>query len=639
MDEKAFLDLCLKQGYAEHSIAQFQKALAYSYPSSSVKKRLSGGTFFDHYLRAAAILVENISSPEIVTAVLLQGAGSGTEKSGQEKEITEIFGNEIANLLKGTARLKEIKYKNNQLEAEALHKIILTTLDDVRVIVIKLANKLDNIRDIEALPLQEQQRIAQEVLEVYAPLASRLGVERIKNQLEDEAFKILHPQQYKEICAFVEESNEQRENSVVSAIALIKDVAAKTVDITAIKGRSKHIYSIYKKIVNRGVTLHEMYDFLGIRVIVGNVKDCYILLGLLHEKLEPIENKLKDYIANPKPNFYRSLHTAVKLPDGKIAEVQIRTEEMDEFAEGGIAAHWRYKGVKSEDSFEKKMSWLRSILDLQKDNSTTGFTKEFLETLKVDIFGDTIYCYTPKGAVKELPQGATLLDFAYLVHEEIGNHAVGGRVNGTFVPLKHPLAAGDVVEIVTNKQQRPRRSWLKFVTSGKTKQKIRKSLKEYEKLPALHYRLLKPAVKEEEGVLVGADEFPAALCIFAKCCLALPGNEITGIFTKRRVISVHRQDCRAAIKEEERWTSVHWRETFNQKIRFFVTADERSGILADLLHTIATVGFEVKEAKAKLLGAGNAECSFLVIPRDLEQVKMLLARVENVKGVKKIYFE
>lgn len=630
MNEKAFVDLCIKQGYADNSIAQFQKAIAYGYPDSSLKKRLSGGTFFDHYLRAAEILVENTSSPEIVTAVLLQGT-----KTGNDKEVNDIFGDEIVNLLRGAETLKKIKFKNNQLESEALHKIILTTLEDVRVILIKLANKLDNLRDIEILPLQEQQRIAQEVLEVYAPLASRLGVERIKNQLEDEAFKILHPQKYQEIYTFLEESNEQRENNVKSVIALIKDISANIVDIKTIKGRSKHIYSIYKKIVDRGVKLDDIYDILGVRVIVCDLKDCYTLLGLLHEKFEPIEGKLKDYIANPKPNFYRSIHTAVRLPNDKIMEIQIRTEEMDEFAEGGIAAHWRYKGVKSEDSFEKKMSWLRNVLDLQNDNSN----KEFLETLKVDIFGDKIYCYTPKGAVKELPQGATLLDFAYLVHEEIGNHAVGGRVNGKFVPLKHPLALGAVVEVVTNKQQRPRRSWLKIVTSGKTRQKIRKSLKQYEKLPALHYRLLKPAVKEEQGVLVGSDEFPAAMCIFAKCCLALPGNDIAGIFTKRRIISVHRQDCRAAVKEQERWISVHWRETFNQKIRFFVTAGERSGILADLLHTIASAGFDVKEAKAKLLGAGNAECSFLVIPRDLEQVTMLLARVENVKGVKKIYFE
>lgn len=630
MDEKAFVDLCLKQGYAERSIAQFQEALAYSYPSSSVQKRLSGSTFFDHYLRAAAILVENMSSPEIVTAVLLQGV-----RSGNEKEITEMFGDEVANLLKWTERLKEIKFKNNQLEAEALHKIIVTTLEDVRVILIKLANKLDNLRDIEALPLPEQQRIAQEVLEIYAPLASRLGVERIKNQLEDEAFKILHPRKYQEICTFLEESTEQREQNVAAAMTQIKNISVATVDIKTITGRSKHIYSIYKKIVHRGVNLHEMYDFLGVRAIVADIKDCYTLLGLLHEKFEPMGERLKDYIANPKPNFYRSIHTAVKLPDGKIAEIQIRTEEMDEFAEGGIAAHWRYKGVKSEGSFEKKMSWLRSVLDLQKDHSH----QEFLETLKVDIFGDTMYCYTPKGAVKELPLGATLLDFAYLVHEEIGNHAVGGRVNGKFVPIKHQLALGDVVEIVTNKQQRPRRSWLKFVTSGKTKQKIRKSLKQHEQLPALHYRLLKPLVTEEQGVLVSSSEFPTALCTFAKCCYALPGIAITGIFTKRRVISVHRQDCRAALKEEQRWIAVQWRETFNQKIRFFVQSEERSGILADLLHTIASAGFDVKEAKAKLLGAGNAECSFLVIPRDLEQVKIMMARVESVKGVKKIYCE
>lgn len=384
----------------------------------------------------------------------------------------------------------------------------------------------------------------------------------------------------------------------------------------------------------RGVKLQEQYDLLGIRVIVPTTKECYILLGLLHETFLPIEGRLKDYIANPKPNFYRSIHTALRLPNGKIAEVQIRTPEMDEFSEEGIAAHWRYKGVKSDQFFEKKIAWLRGILDLQKEDN-----KEFVEAAKIDIFGDNINCYTPKGDVKELPREATVLDFAFLIHEEVGCHAVGARVNGTFVPLKHTLAMGDVVEILTNKNQRPRRNWLKIVKSSGTKHKIRKSLREHEKLPAFHFHTFKPLIKEEQGILVESPEFPKAACVLAKCCLALPGTDITGLVTKRRLISVHRVECRVAHKEEERWVPVRWKETFNQKIRFYVDADERSGLLADLLHTIAVAGFEVKEAKAKLMSSDKAQCSFLVVPRDLEQLKGLVVKVGKVKGVKKIFFE
>jgi len=323
------------------------------------------------------------------------------------------------------------------------------------------------------------------------------------------------------------------------------------------------------------------------------------------------------------------------LPNNKIAEIQIRTPEMDEVAEEGIAAHWRYKGITSQQSFEKKIAWLKGILDLKKE----GKNKEFLETAKVDVFGDTIYCYTPKGDLKELPKGATILDFAYLIHEEVGNRTVAGRVNGKFVPLKHELVRGDVVEIVTNKNQRPRRSWIKIVKSGRARQKIRKSLKVHEKLPALHYRIFKPLLKEEAGLLVESEEFSKALCILAKCCLPLPGDKIVGILTKRRIISVHKDDCRLALKEEKRWVPVNWKNTFNKKIKFLVEAEERSGLLADLLHTIANAGFEVKEAKAKLIDLEHAQCSFLVIPRDLAHLKELVGRVRKVKSVKRVYFE
>jgi len=342
-------------------------------------------------------------------------------------------------------------------------------MKDVRVILVKLANKLDNMRSVHVFQTTEQKRLAQEVLEVYAPLAYRLGVEKIRVRLEDIAFRIINPRKHKEIVKFLEESREDRERNIEQAIESIREVSKGKVIILRIKGRSKHIYSIYKKITKRKVKLNEQYDLLGIRIIVPEIKDCYNILGLLHETFQPIEGKLKDYVSNPKPNFYRSIHTAVKLPNEKIAEIQIRTPEMDEFAEEGLAAHWRYKGVKSDQLFEKKIAWLRGVLDLQKSVEN----KDFLETVKVDLFGDKIYCYTPKGDVKEMPKNSTLLDFAYLVHEEIGNHAIGGRVNGKFVPIKHELKSGDVVGVLTNKKQRPRRGWIKIVTSAKARQKIR----------------------------------------------------------------------------------------------------------------------------------------------------------------------
>jgi len=629
MKEGDFLILCEEKSYTAAEIVLFQKALELAKKILGDKKRINGEYFWEHNLNVGAILAENRSSSEIVLAGILHGL------SHAEEEIKAIFGEEVLFLVHGVGELEKLKLQNKNLEAEALRKILLTTLKDIRVIIVKLANKLENLRSVEFLPLDEQRRIAGEVFTVYAPLAYRLGLEKIKVQLEDLALKITNPRKYKEIAAFLEESQEEREKSVAQAIHLIAEIAQDKVKIIKIKGRSKHIYSIYRKITERGVNLNDQYDLLGIRVIVPEVKDCYNLLGLLHENWEPIDGRLKDYIANPKPNFYRSIHTGLILPNGKILEVQIRTPEMNEFAEEGIAAHWRYKKLSSEETFEKKLSWIKGILDLQKETKET----EFLEAAKVDIFGDKIYCYTPKGEVKELPKSATILDFAFFVHEQVGCQAVGGRVNGKFVNLQYELAQGDVVEIITNKNQRPRRTWVKIVKSARARQKIRKKLKEYEQLPAFYYRKIKVDADSEQGVLVESEEFPLALCLLAKCCHPIPGEKIIGIFTKKRTISVHKDDCHQALKEEERWLPVRWKESFNQKIKFSVYAQERSGVLADLLHTLALAGFEVKEAKAKMFDVSYVLCSFVVIPRDLENLTELIRRVLKVKSVQKVQFE
>lgn len=630
MDKAEFFALCQENRYTPDDNTLFQKAIEFAAKVLAGVKRLAGDSCFDHNLRVASILVENKSPSELIIAGLLQS----TLKHSSDEEVEKNFGAEVVTLLQGLEELKALKVRNKMLQAENLRKILLTGLKDIRVIILKLATKVDNLETAQVFSPQEQQHMAEEVLDIYAPLASRLGLERIKTCLEDLAFKIINLKEYQRITEFLEESREERDQDVEHAIEDITAAVGNSVNILKIKGRPKHIYSIYKKARDRGVPLEKQFDLLGIRILVTEEKECYTLLGLLHEKFEPVEGRLKDYITNPKPNLYRSIHTAIMIR-GKKVEVQIRTPEMDEIAEEGIAAHWQYKGVKSDQLFEKKVGWLREVLELQKN----GGNKEFLETITVDLFGDTIYCYTPKGDVKELPKGGTLLDFAYLIHQDIGDHCIGGKVNGKFVPLKEELRMGDVVEILTNKNQRPRRSWLKIVYSARAKQKIRKSLKEHELLPALHYKTLKPVTVEEEGVLVQAPEFTTSLCVLAKCCLAIPPEEIVGIVTKKRVISVHRKDCSSALKEEERWIDVKWKETFNQKIRFYVEAEERSGILADTLHTIASSGFEVKEAKAKLLDVRRVQCSFLLVPRDVEQLIEMIKRVQKVKGVKKLYFE
>ncbi len=625
MDEASFLALFKEKYTLLKDKELVQKALALAKENLSEQKRLSGDTYFDHNLRVASILLQCNAPLEAIVASLLHSVDKNLEKD---------FGQDIAKLVILVDSIKQIKTKSASLDPSAIRKILLTTLKDMRAIIVKLAIKLDNIRTIDVFEEKEKQRIAEEVLEVYAPLAYRLGIEKLRFQLEDAAFKVLNPRKYREIANFLEQSRDEREKNSLVVVEECQKALQDRVSLIKIKGRPKHIYSIYRKL-QQEKNLREIFDYLGIRIIVSEIKDCYTVLGILHEVFEPLEGRLKDYIATPKPNYYRSLHTTIKLKSNLICEVQIRTEEMEEFAEEGLAAHWKYKGISSEEIFEKKMSWLRALLDLGRDVES----KEFLETVSIDLFGDSIYCYTPKGDVKELPKRATILDFAFAVHEDVGSKAVAGRVNGVFVPLKYELSLGDVVEVITHKKQRPRRSWIKIVKSPKARQKIRKSLREYENLPAFHYRLITPDIRKDEGTLIESVDFPQGLCLIAKCCLPLPGEEIVGIVTKRRLISTHRYDCVRALKEEERWIKVGWKKVFNQNIRFFVQAQARSGLLADLLHTIANTRFEVKEAKAKLLSSDLAECSFLVVPKELEQLEELVRRIKKVKGCKKMYFE
>ncbi len=624
-----FLKLCEHQEYSKQAIKDFKEALNFAKIILDHKKRLSGESYYQHNIKVAEILVENKSEPEIIVTSILHGLLADISK----ETIQERFGKEILTLLEGVAELGMLKIKHDKLDASALRKIMLTTLKDPRVILVKLANKLENMKTDHVFSLKERKRLAEEVLDFYAPLASRLGVDRFKVQLEDLAFHTINPRKYKEISKFLKDTQEERQKNINHILSIIKELTKDKADIIKIKGRPKHIHSIYKKLkrVGKSVPLHEQMDLLGVRVIAKTVEDCYTILGLLLEKFTARDGTLKDYIANPKPNFYRSIHAALELLPEKVAEIQIRTQEMDEFAEEGVAAHWRYKGVKSDEIFEKKISWLRNVLDLKRTN-------ELIETVKIDLFGDKIQCYTPKGDVKELPKDATVLDFAYLVHEHIGNTCVGGRVNGKFVPIKYKLKGEDVVEILTNKKQRPRRGWIRIVTSAKARQKIRKSLKEFEKLPAIYFRTFKPEIKEELGILVKSEAYPNATCVLAKCCRPIPGDEIVGIVTKRKLISTHKIDCKFAEKESKRWVPVEWKRKYNQKIQFFVVADERSGLLADLLNTIVRTNFEVKEAKAKLIGSGQAECSFLVIPRDLDHLKQMIKRIMKLRGVKRVYF-
>lgn len=432
--------------------------------------RDSGEEYIQHPLAVARILADLELDVTTIAAGLLHDTIEDTQVTLEE--INATFGPEIAGLVDGVTKLSRLDFKTKQeQQVENLRKMFVAMAKDIRVIMIKLADRLHNMRTLKHLPPERQRKISTETLEIYAPLAHRLGMWTIKWELEDLAFRYLEPEEYYKLVELVAAKRREREGYIQRVQAELAARLAEYGIKAEVAGRPKHLYSIYRKMKDQGKAFSEIYDLLAIRVIVQTVKECYEVLGIVHTLWKPIHGRFKDYIAMPKSNMYQSLHTTVIGPNGEPLEIQIRTEEMHRTAEYGIAAHWRYKeGTTSSSDFEEKISWLRQILEWQKDLKDVD---EFMETLKIDLFADEVYVFTPKGDVKNLVAGSTPVDFAYAVHTDIGTHCVGAKVNGRIVPLDWKLKNGDIVEILTSKTGTPSRDWLKFVKTSKAKSKIR----------------------------------------------------------------------------------------------------------------------------------------------------------------------
>jgi GTP diphosphokinase / guanosine-3',5'-bis(diphosphate) 3'-diphosphatase len=469
------------EGYAHRlDVDRIREAYQLAEEAHRGQQRASGESFVTHAVEVSILL----GQLKLDTASLVSGLIHDVVEDTQFSltDVEERFGAEVASIVDGVTKIGKVQFRSNtERQAENYRKLLLSMAEDARVILIKLADRLHNMRTLEYLPRGKQIRIALETREIYAPLAHRLGIAQMKWELEDLCFKFLEPEAYEELRKMVHQRRQERERQILEMQRPIGELLERSGIPAEVTGRPKHLWSIYRKIEKRGKPYEEIYDLMAMRVITDSVQNCYAALGLIHSQFTPIQERFHDYIATPKSNMYRSLHTTVFGPGGRRYEIQIRTEEMHRTAEYGIAAHWRYKqgadGSEKSDEVDEALSWFRQVLEWQQEASEP---EEFMEFLKMDLFLGEIFVFTPKGEVKQLPTGATPIDFAFAVHTEVGFQCAGAKVNGRIAPLSRELRNGDTVEILTSSRKSPSRDWLAFVKTSRARQRIRQWIRQQE---------------------------------------------------------------------------------------------------------------------------------------------------------------
>ncbi|HEY6929894.1 MAG TPA: bifunctional (p)ppGpp synthetase/guanosine-3',5'-bis(diphosphate) 3'-pyrophosphohydrolase [Thermoanaerobaculia bacterium] len=477
-----------------------RRAYVFSAREHKGQVRRSGEPYLVHPLNVASILAELKADDVAIVVGLLHDVLEDTLTT--KESIAKQFGPEVAELVDGLTKISKFSYVSREEEqAETFRKMILAMVSDLRVVLVKLADRLHNMRTLEHLPDAKRKSIATETMDIYAPIANRLGMGLVKGELEDLAFLNLEPKEYERVRREVERSLKGSEKTIEQIREELETRLRESGIAGDVVGRRKHLHSIWSKMQRRGVDLAQLYDVLAFRIVVGETRDCYAALGLVHQRWRPVPGRIKDYIAMPKPNFYQSLHTSVMSDKAQPFEVQIRTREMDLIAERGIAAHWKYKeGKLAPQQNDARLQWLRQLVDWQSDVSDP---RQFLSSLKADLYADEVYTFTPKGEVFAFPRGATTVDFAYRVHTDVGHRCVGARVNGRLVPLKTTLSSGDIVEILTAPNQAPSRDWLSFVATSRARHKIRQYIHTQEKLQAVELgrRLLERELKKYKKTL------------------------------------------------------------------------------------------------------------------------------------------
>ncbi len=648
----------IKLNDPDANIEFIDKAYNFAKEAHKNQLRLSGEPYIIHPLEVTKILAKlNLDTITLAAAIL----HDVIEDSKITIEvIKKEFNEETAALVDGVTKISSFKKRTKYDEVHNLRKMLLATINDVRVILIKLADKLHNLRTIQYQPEAKQQIISKEVLDIYAPLAQRLGMAKIASELEDIAFNILYPEEYKEITAKVVQKVPEIELYINHVKEILNEKFAELKINALITGRAKHYYSIFQKMKLQEKPIDDIFDIRAIRIIVDEIKECYGILGIIHSLWSPIASRFKDYIAVPKSNMYQSLHTTVIGPYGHPLEIQIRTKKMHAAAEIGIAAHWLYKENPNTKAKEyKNIILLKNIQkrEFEKDNP-----EDFLKELKMDLYTDEIFTFTPKGKIVKLAKGATPVDFAYTIHTEVGHHCIGAKVNNRIVPLKTELQSGDIVEIRTGTKEHPSESWLKFVKSSNARYKIRNWLRKAEletaskaakfqeqkdqdqkdkktaEVSIPNSELFKirsiPRQKKQNLTIEGTSNVQLKL---AQCCQPIPGDEVVGFITRGRGLTVHKKNCPSLKKmnaEGERFINIVWQnseDTYPVKIE--VQALDRQNLLKDIADQIASVKTNILKMEADATEEDNVKFKIVVEVNNTAQLNHLLNLLKNIKNV------
>jgi GTP pyrophosphokinase len=496
----------MQENRPQDDLSIIKKAYDYSLKNHEGQTRASGEPYLVHPLEVALVLAEMKMDPVAVASGLLHDSVEDT--SVTIADIRKEFGEQVAHIVEGVTKISKIDFATREeQQAENLRKMMLAMVDDIRVVLIKLADRLHNMRTLEHLQPERQRKIAEETLEIYAPIAHRLGMGKIRGELEDLGFRFLDPVGYEQVEKSVNARRKQGEAFLAKMQQIITDKLKEAGIQARVESRIKRVYSIHKKLQRQHISVDQVYDLCAMRVVTRSLQDCYAVLGIIHNLWRPVPGRIKDFIAMPRPNFYQSLHTSVITEDGTPFEIQIRTEEMHKMAEEGIAAHWKYKDGPVSAQDEQRLAWLRQVVEWQRDVSDPN---EFLSTLKVDLYPEEVYTFTPKGKVVVLPRDATPIDFAYTIHTEVGHTCIGAKVNGRMVPLRHKLHSGDIVEILTQPGHKPSRDWLGLVKSSRSRNKIKHWLNVHQRERAIEigrkliekearkYRIALKEIKDED---------------------------------------------------------------------------------------------------------------------------------------------